>query len=449
MVLDIKLLQKYLLVLFLTSIIIINLEFSTAMADDDDDDKEKDSDDKGKNKDHDKKKERGDRGKSDDSVAEDGSYERDVPDDDKGETNEPEKEKHDPQQSPPPQQQSLPESPSTTSGENLSSKELGIPENERVPLEEQRTVPDSLTVNDGFGKTSINVARPVLDSINAGELITSQSAIRLTRSISESLILGDSNAMVAHDASSDASVGSELRLLDNIATSGLVVTPEPPRISITSPPVLHVLDNQDADITFHSTIAGTYSIDIRNAESVSVHTLEGSMLLGANSVSWDGKESGSMVPAGDYIFYITAKSAGGVRNAPAEGDGSIIVTGPPGATGGFPTLQDVALLFAIPVVAAAAVAGLYFILRRKKSLTFYLPPEAVQVVDDIRGKYPDAKLEEYVQPAEDGMQRYTGVTIQNPQDVDDSWLASIAEKVKDISGAESVNVSFGGKTHFL
>jgi hypothetical protein len=100
-------------------------------------------------------------------------------------------------------------------------------------------------------------------------------------------------------------------------------------------------------------------------------------------------------------------------------------------------------------VAAAAVAGLYFILRRKKSLTFYLPPEAVQVVDDIRGKYPDAKLEEYVQPAEDGMQRYTGVTIQNPQDVDDSWLASIAEKVKDISGAESVNVSFGGKTHFL
>jgi hypothetical protein len=318
-----------------------------------------------------------------------------------------------------------------------------------MPLEEQRIVPDSLAVNDAFGKTSTNAARPVLDSIKTGELITPQSAIRLTRSVSESLILDDSNAMVAHDASSDASVGSELRLLDNIATTGLVVTPEPPRISVTSPPVLHALDNQDADITFHSTVAGTYSIDIRNAESVSVYTLEGSMLLGANSVSWDGKESGSMVPAGNYIFYITAKSAGGVRNAPAEGDGSIIVAGPPGATSGFPALQDMALLFAIPVVAAAAIAVLYFILRRKKSLTFYLPPEAVQVVDDIRGKYPDAKLEEYIQPAEEGMQRYTGVTIQNPQDVDDSWMASIAEKVKDISGAESVNVSFRGKTHVL
>jgi hypothetical protein len=318
-------------------------------------------------------------------------------------------------------------------------------------LEEQRTVPDSLAVNDAFGKTSTNTARPVLDSINAGESITSQSAIRLTRSISESLILGDSNAMVAHDASSDASVDSELRLLDNIATSGIVVTPEPPRISVTSPPVLHVLDKQDADITFHSTVAGTYSIDIQNAQRVSVHTLGGSMLLGANSVSWDGEESGSMVPAGDYIFYITAKSTGGVRNAPAEGDGSIIVASPAGATGGFPALQDTSLLFAIPAVAAAVaiVAVLYFNLRRKKSLTFYLPPEAVQVVDDIRGKYPDAKLEEYIQPAEEGMQRYTGVTIRNPPDVDDGWLTSIAEKVKDISGAESVNVSFGGKTHVL
>ncbi|MGI0019759.1 MAG: FlgD immunoglobulin-like domain containing protein [Nitrososphaera sp.] len=447
MIVDRNTLQKYLLVFFLTSIIIINLELSVAMADDDKDDKEeKGNDDEGKNKDHNEKEGKDDRGQSDGSSEDDESDEKIMPDDDKGETDEPKEEKLDPQQSPPPQQSSLPDAPSAALGESPVSKELGKNESERVPLKEQRAVPDSLTVNDAFGKTSANVARPVHDSIATGESIASQSAIRLTRSISESLILDDSSGMNAHDVSSDLSVDSELRLLDNIATSGLVVTLVPPRISMTSPPVLHVLGDQDADIMFHSTVAGMYSIDIRDAEGVSVNTLEGNMLLGANSVSWDGKGSGSMVPAGDYMFYVTAKSPGGVRNPPAEGDGQIIVAGLVGTTTAFRPLQDMAHLLAIPVVAAAVT---FFILRRKKSLTFYLPPEAAEVVDDIRGKYPDAKLEEYIQPAEEGMQRYTGVTIQNPKDVDDGWLASIAKKVKDISGAESVNVSFGGKTHIL
>jgi hypothetical protein len=288
----------------------------------------------------------------------------------------------------------------------------------------------------------------VHDSIATGESIASQSTIRLTRSISESLALGDMNEMTADLGPSEVPIGSELRLLDHIATSGLVVTPAPPLISVISPPVLHVMENQDADITFHSTVAGTYAVEIRGAEGAPVATLEGDMNAGTNSVSWDGRQSGSMVPAGDYAYHITAKSAGGVRNPPADGDGSIVVAGGGAATTTLPPMQDMAMLIAIPI-AVAAIAVSFFILRRKKSLTFYLPPEAAQVVDDIRGRYPDAKLEDYLQPAEDGMQRLTGVTIQNPKDVDDGWLASIAEKVKMVSGVESVNVSFGGKTHML
>jgi hypothetical protein len=255
--------------------------------------------------------------------------------------------------------------------------------------------------------------------------------------------------MAADLGPSEVPVGSELRLLDHVATSGLVVTPAAPVISVISPPVLHVLENQDADITFHSTVAGTYTVEIRSAEGAPVVTLEGDMQIGTNSVSWDGRQSGSMVPAGDYAYHITAKSAGGVRNPPAGGDGSIVVAGGEAATA-LPLMQDMVLLIAISTVAAAAAIAIsFFILRRKKSLTFYLPPEAAQVVDDIRGRYPDAKLEDYLQPAEDGMQRFTGVTIQNPKDVDDWWLASIAEKVKSVSGVESVNVSFGGKIHLL
>ena len=422
MVVDWNTLQKALLVSLLASVLIIGLA-PYALADDDDDNRGRGDDD-----------EKDERKGSDDSEKKEKSG-----NDDKRKADEPNEEKNDPQQSPPPQQ-----SPQTPV-ENPVSNPAQNPE--RIPIVEQRAVSDSLALGDTSAKTSANSFRPVHDSIAAGESIASQSAIRLTRDISESLALADLNKMTADLGPSGVSVDSELRLLDHIATSGLVVTPTAPVISVISPPVLHVLDNQDADIMFHSTVAGTYSVEIRGPEGAPVNTLEGDMVLGTNSVSWDGRQSGSMVPAGNYEYYITAKGSGGVRSPPADGDGSIVVTGL-GQTATFPSLQDIVLMVAIPVAAVATMVSL-LLLRRKKSLTFYLPLEAVEVVDDIRGKYPDAKLEDYIQPAEEGMQRYTGVTIQNPKDVDDGWLASIAEKVKDVSGVESVNVSFRGKTHFL
>lgn len=239
-----------------------------------------------------------------------------------------------------------------------------------------------------------------------------------------------------------------MRVLDNIAVSGLVVPPSAPKISITSAPILQVTPDQDAVITFHSTTAGTYSIAIKDDTGKVVQTLNSKMNLGANSASWDGKDSsGKASPSGDYSFYITAQSPGGIRQPPAEGDGSIVVVGSPQAPGSFPFAipRDMSYLIILPIVAAAAAASFFF-LRRKKPLTFYLPEEASAVIDDIQEVYPDAAVEEYVESTEGGMRRFKGVTIRDPKDADDAWLTAVAEKAKRLAGVDSVNVNFRGKT---
>jgi hypothetical protein len=235
-------------------------------------------------------------------------------------------------------------------------------------------------------------------------------------------------------------------VVDNIAISGLVVPPSAPEISVTSPPILQVTPDQDADITFHSTTSGTYSISIKNDDSGEVvATVDGKMNLGANSASWDGKdEKGNMAAGGSYSYYIRAQGAGGVREPPAEGDGAIVVVGAPKALGEVQIPTDTSYLLILPIVGAAGVASFLF-LRRKKPLTFYLPDEASAVIEDIQSRYPDATVEDYVETTEEGIRRFKGVTIRNAE-ADDEWLEEVAGKAKKLAGVDSLNVNYKGKT---
>lgn len=266
----------------------------------------------------------------------------------------------------------------------------------------------------------------------------------VARSIVDAINMGD---LSAGRGPSSISTQSELRVIDNIALSGLVVPPAAPKISVTSPPILQVTPDQDAEMTFHSTTPGTYSIAIKNDDSGQVaRTLDGEMNLGANAVTWDGKDAqGNVVPAGGYSYYIKAHSTGGTREAPAEGDGAIVVVGAPRAPGDVQLPVDTSYLLILPVVAAAGVASFFF-LRRKKPLTFYLPEEASAVIEDIRSRYPDAAVEDYVETTEEGIRRYKGVTIRNAKEADDDWLAEVADKAKKLAGVDSVNVNYRGKT---
>lgn len=244
------------------------------------------------------------------------------------------------------------------------------------------------------------------------------------------------------------SLESSLRVLDNIAISGVVVPPAPPEISITSGE-LHVLLGSPAEITFHSTTAGSYSVEVKDGRGTPVSSLTGSMKAGANSVEWDGTDSsGRPVPGGTYSYYITAKGTGGTRQAPEQGDGTIVVAAglaTPGSS--LPAVDPVYIAVMAAVIAAGAGAALFFMFRRKKRLVLYLPAAASEVVDDIRRKFPDAVVEDYVDPGRPG--QYKGVIIRNPEGADEGWLAEVADKAKSLSGADSVSMFYRGKQQVL
>lgn len=244
------------------------------------------------------------------------------------------------------------------------------------------------------------------------------------------------------------SLGSSLRVVDNIAISGVVVPPAPPEISITSGE-LEVLPGSPAEITFHSTTAGSYRLEVKDGSGTPVSSLTGSMRAGANSVEWDGtNSSGRPVPGGTYSYYITAKGTGGTRQAPPQGDGTIVVAtdlAQPGST--LPAVDPVYLAVLAAVIAAGAGSALMLMFRRKKRLILYLPAAASEVVDDIRRKFPDAVVEDYVDPGRPG--QYKGVIIRNPEGADEGWLADVADKAKSLSGADSVSMFYRGKQQIL
>jgi hypothetical protein len=273
----------------------------------------------------------------------------------------------------------------------------------------------------------------------------------VARFLIESLEVNDvSGNDVSDNADSmRATVESQLRVQDNIAVSGLVVPPSAPIISLTSPPLVELSGDETAQITFHSTTTGTYEITIRNADGEAVRSLEGEMDLGSNSATWDGGDSSdAKAPPGRYVYYIAAEGEGGSRDPPQDGDGVIRVAGSPaiGSVGG-PQLDPAFLIIVAVAVAAAGAGLLLFFIRRPRSLVMYLPAAASEVIDDMRQRYPNLIVEDYVDPADSSLLK--GVTIKNPKASDEQWLTDMAEKAKSLAGVDSVNISYRGKQQTL
>lgn len=366
------------------------------------------------------------------------------------------------------------------------------------PGASEQPVSDSLAVSDGgieakVFKASVILSQPISDGIAVGDSVSHGSPVsksdKATRIIHDSLGVSDVtvwNRLAGHTSNppptgqtgnpvpprsthltrsivdaitmddifagkgpSGVAPKEELRVVDNIAVSGLVVPPSAPKISVTAPPILQVTPDQSAEMTFHSTTSGTYSIAIKSDDGGHVvRTIDGKMSLGANSATWDGKDGqGNMAASGSYSYYIRAQSAGGVREPPAEGDGAIVVVGAPKTPGQVQLPTDTSYWLILPIVAAAGAASFLF-LRRKRPLTFYLPDEASAVIDDIRSRYPDAAVEDYVETTEEGVRRFKGVTIRSGK-ADDEWMEEIADRVKKLAGVDSLNVNYKGKTMTL
>lgn len=272
---------------------------------------------------------------------------------------------------------------------------------------------------------------------------------KFVRAISDNVNFSNSDYVGARSHPSSIDISPELRVVDNIAISGFKVPPTVPVISVTSSPVLQVSDDQRAEIAFHSTTSGTYSISIRDGGGKTVQTLEGALELGANSRLWDGTDDyGARVPSGDYSYYITAIGSGGTRYPPLGGDGAIVVIGAPPSSYTGSIALDPGYLLILPIAAVAGVA-IFLFLRRRRTLRLYLPIEASEVIDDVRERYPSANVEDYVEHTGERVQRFRGVTIRNAGEPDNRWLEEIAGKAKEIAGIDSLSVNYGGKTHLI
>lgn len=348
------------------------------------------------------------------------------------------------QQSSPPPQQGDPPTNSTNNQEGQTVQPAQDPQNvpPRMSSQNDRTAAESISITDSIGRISANSQRHINDKIGVEDGGGRNDGVNQLSSL-----LKKSTAPIV--------IGSELRVTDKIAVSGMNVIPSTPRITVTSPPMLQVSGDQRAEITFDSTAAGTYSVLIRSDFDTPIsQTLSGQMLIGANSVTWDGKmTSGELMPAGQYTYFITATGDGGVRHPPQKGDGEIIVVAapsqPPGAS--FAPLDSIASIFLIIAIAGSAAAFLLLVLRKnKKSITIYLPNEATAAVSNLNDMYPYAIIEDYFEPTAEGPKRYVGITIPYPKDGDnDQWQSEVTEKVKEIAGVDSLHLMTRGKLQVL
>ena len=290
-----------------------------------------------------------------------------------------------------------------------------LPEQPSTQIE--RAVSDRLATTDIFD-TLTGFGRSASDSINLDDV--QQSELRTPV---------------------QAPVESEIQMTNELYADTVGVS-TPPEITITSSELLYVSADRGAEITFDSTTAGTYAVAIKSDDSDATQTIFGRMRAGANYVMWEGRDSsGSAVPDGTYTYFIMAENAGGAREPPSDGDGKIIVTISPVLAS-----IDIGLLMIALTVVAASAALLFFILR-KRSITIFLPVEAVAVVGDIRDRYPRASVADYIETEEGGAKRYIGITI--PQGADNEWLEEIATRTKEIAKVDSVNLRYRGRTQIL
>jgi hypothetical protein len=342
-----------------------------------------------------------------------------------------------PQQSPPSQQDPLTNPPTDTSQEQPVQPAQQAPQNvPPTPAQSDRSAEDSIAITDALGNVFANYPRHISDKIGIKDIDN-----------------GGSQQLSLKKTSAPIALGSQLRVTEQISSSGMAAIPSLPKITVTSPAMLQVSSDQKAEITFDSTAAGTYSIAIIGESGAhDSQTLRGQMQVGGNSVTWDGKKaSGELAPAGHYTYFIAAMGNGGIRHPPQNGDGSILVLGPAQSSEiSIPSL-DSSLFLPLIISFAVAAAGLFIISRkRRKSLTIYLSTEAASVVvDDVKETYPQAVVEDYIEPTNEGAKRYVGITIPDPKDGNNEWQSEVAEKVKEIAGMDTVRLMSKGKVLVL
>ncbi len=306
-----------------------------------------------------------------------------------------------------------------------------------------RSITESLSISDSVSSQSVvPFKKQAADKVTVKETV--KKGFHAFRFAFDSLSVSDP---LAAKGPSAISLSNPIKIADEIAVSGVIGPRSAPVVSLQPGPPAVLSPDGDGmgdtvEIAFDSTVGGTYVFQIRNEQGDVASLLAGPMNAGRNSVIWDGKdESGNVVPPGTYTYYISARSEGGVREPPREGDG-IIVVQPTSAIPAFlPELNYVTLIAAV----AAGGTGLLLYLRRRKELVLYLPAAASDVIGEIKQKYPSATVEDFVEQADDGSKLYKGVKIEKPDEQDEGWFSEVINKAKRLAGVDSVNVSYRGK----
>jgi hypothetical protein len=347
---------------------------------------------------------------------------------------------------------------------------------QQSPLGKKLTVAlsETLAVADGASK-GFSLNESVTDKVTVSDATVKSVEKPTPRSIATKVTIDSIRKNIVHathkvsmhifeqvwvtdraEGPSVVAVKESLAVRERPLLSGAILPPAPPQLTVPGGGQQTFDSERDdsVEIAFHSSSAGTYKVDIKNAAGDAVATIAGTMVAGENQVNWTGVDSqGKAAPADTYTYYITAKNGMGVRSAPSGGDGKIVVrvAGAGAAAPAFPSRQDLEIPFiellpiALPV-AAAGGAGVFLVSRRmKKKLVLYLPPDAAPVIDDIRQRYPSATVEDYMSPGEQGSSRYMGVVIADSKESGDEWIMGIIAKAKELARVDSINVSYKGK----
>ncbi|WP_415283205.1 FlgD immunoglobulin-like domain containing protein [Candidatus Nitrososphaera sp. FF02] len=306
-----------------------------------------------------------------------------------------------------------------------------------------RSVGDSISIQDSesvskTGSTSNNNNGAEVDrSVSDG--ITLEERIRARERSPE-----PEPEPVPQPASEERAIGDSIAVEERVFLSGSIVPPSAPQLSVSGGERVFNMDSAGATvITFISSSSGTYRIAIDNDAGERVASLSGQMVAGENNVRWTGNDSeGKPVPDGEYTYYITANNDVGTRTPPSEGDGTIAVSGSP--TPKVPPAQADWTAYTIIIAVVAAVGtGAYLFSRRRSRITVYLPYGAAPVIDDIRERYPQAEVQEYL--TQGGTEMVKGVSIPEPKGQDREWLDDIITRAKELAGVDSINVSHNGK----
>lgn len=312
-----------------------------------------------------------------------------------------------------------------------------------------RSIADSLSVDDKTSTKSVTAFK-ILEADKVTLKDSAKKRLHAFRFAFDNLSVGD--PLVAKGPSAIA-ISNPIGITDEITLSGALAPRSAPIVSLQpGPPAVFSPDgdgtNDLVEIAFDSTARGTYVFQIRDAQGGVASSLTGAMNAGRNAVTWDGTDaSGNTVPAGTYTYYISARSEGGVREPPSEGDGIIVVESPSALPAFLPELNYTTLILAVAV--AAGGTGLLLFLRRRKELVLYLPVAASDVIGEIKQKYPSATIEDFIEPVDGGSKLYKGVKIENPGKEDENWFADVIKKAKRLAGVDSVNVSYGGKVRAI